>query len=167
MNYRVRSFYSRGAFLVLVWMALLNATFWSFIQMYSPLSRGLGGYWFVPGLLVGLLVFSAPLSGWLADARYGNFNVFKTGSVLLFVATVLACASSLILENSSGNWSSMIPLIISGGVIPVLYALFVVGSIASFVTALQLGLDQMPESSAANVSSFIASFISLPGLCSQ
>ena len=160
MNYRVRYFYSRGAFLVLVWVALLNATYWSLFKMYAPLSRGIRGYTYIPILAVGLCIFSAPFSGWLADARYGNFKVFKAGSVLSFIATVMACASSLILEHASGsNWSSVISLIVSGGVNPVVYALFVVGSLACFVTALQLGLDQMPESSAANVSSFIAWFI--------
>ena len=38
-----------------------------------------------------MALFSAPLSGWLADAKLGNYKVFRFGVVLLFISTVLNC----------------------------------------------------------------------------
>ena len=38
-----------------------------------------------------LAFLSAPLSGWLADAKFGNYVVFRAGAVLLFISTVINC----------------------------------------------------------------------------
>ena len=48
-------------------------------------------------------------------------------------------------------------------VVSVLYciggSLFVVAAVACLVTSLQLGLDQMPDASSSNITSFIAWFV--------
>ena len=94
--------------------------------------------------LVALL--SAPMSGWLADAKFGNYKVFRFGAVLLFISTMINCVVLIsevqVLEsNQVLKW---IHLSIGD-------TLFVVG--ACGVTALPLGLDQMPDASSANITS--------------
>ena len=48
---------------------------------------------------------AAPLSGWLADAKFGNYKVFRFGVVLLFIFTVMNCLllilEALVWENST------------------------------------------------------------------
>ncbi len=46
-----------------------------------------------------LLVLLAPILGWFADARCGNYRVFRVGASLLFLATVVGCICVLILLN--------------------------------------------------------------------
>ena len=103
-------------------------------------------------VLVG--VVAAPLSGWLADAKFGNDKVFRVGAVLLFIATVMNCLF-LILETQNLKFNSTLTWInycLS-------YSLFVSGASACVVTALPLGLNQMPDASSSNIESYISWFI--------
>ena len=101
-----------------------------------------------------LVVVSAPLSGWLADAKFGNYKVFIVGVVLLFISTVINCLllilEELVWENNCVlKWTH---LFFCG-------SLFVAGVCACFVTALPLGLDQMPDASSSSITSYIAWFV--------
>ena len=83
--------------------------------------------------------------------KVGYYKVFRIGVFLLFISTVLNCLSltieAFILENyQTVRW-------IQHGII---YSVFVVGGSACLVTLLPLGLDQMPDASAFNISSFIS-----------
>ena len=97
---------------------------------------------------------SAPLSGWLADAKFGNYKVFIVGAVLLFISTVMNCLL-LILEELV--WENNCVLKWTG--LCLFGSLFVAGVCACFVTALPLGLDQMPDASSSSITSYIAWFV--------
>ena len=158
---RVRIFYSKGAFLVLFWTTLFSTTVWLYIRMYELFFQGIQDTGlnrnFSPVLLIPLLV-SAPLAGWLADMSLDNYRVFRIGSILLFSGSVLGCVFVLIWENVDGI--SKFTHIFSHIVMPITgYSLGLIGGLSCLVTSLQLGLDQMPDASAANISSFIAWFV--------
>ena len=158
---KVRHFYSKGAFLVLFWTTLFSSTVWMYVRMYKVLFRGIqdtGIYYILSPFPFIPLFVSAPLVGWLADVKLGNYGVFKIGSILLFFTSVLGCVCMLVFENVDDH--NRLAYIISGDVTPVaIYSLGTIGGISCLVTALQLGLDQMPDASAVNISSFIAWFV--------
>ena len=86
-KYRVRWFSSKGAFLVLLWTLLVFIVCCSFYGQMSDLvdySDFPVSWLHLCLLFVALL--SAPLSGWLADAKFGNYKVFRAGAVLLFIS---------------------------------------------------------------------------------
>ena len=146
---------------MLLWTTLFSATAWLYIRMYEVFFRKIQytphhhGYSLVP--LIPLFA-SAPLAGWLADMKLGNYRVFRIGSILLFLDSILGCLCVLISENV-GELNGL-ARIFSGAVAPtIVYILASVGGLSCLVTALQLGLDQMPDASAANISSFIAWFV--------
>ena len=153
MKYRLRCFYSKGAFLVLLWITLESLASWSFIYVYKPLYKDIqhvNGYSKLTLLpLVPFLAF-APLAGWLADSKFGNFKVFKFGAFLLLLSVLMTSVCTLLIMNIR-PWA----FVLSCTVVPIAYSLWLVGLTACLVTALQLGLDQMPDASAANVISFI------------
>ena len=99
--------------------------------------------------LVPFLAF-APLAGWLADSKLGNFKVFKFGAVLLLLSVLTASICTMLLQNVH-SWAFMV----SCAIVPIAYSLGFIGITVCLVTALQLGLDQMPEASASNIISFI------------
>ena len=95
-KYRVRWFSSKGAFLVLLWSFLIFGTVISLFKVISSLFQfpqhdpsAFKSWLIVIPLLV--VFVSAPLSGWLADAKFGNYKVFRVGVVLLFISAVLNC----------------------------------------------------------------------------
>ena len=143
---------------MLLWTTLFSATAWLYARMYEVFfqdNQHYHGYFLV--LLIPLCV-SAPLAGWLADVKLGNYRVFRIGSILLFLGSILGCLCLLILENV-GELNGL-ARIFSGAIAPtIVYTLGSIGGLSCLVTALQLGLDQMPDASAANISSFIAWFV--------
>ena len=141
-KYRMMWFSSNRALLILLWTLLVVVG--CILPTQSIIIRTRHGAT-VPLLsllifLFVLVVVSAPLSGWLADAKFGNYKVFIVGAVLLFISAVLNCLllilEELVWENNSVlKWTH---LCLCG-------SLFVAGGCACFVTALPLGLDQMPD----------------------
>ena len=157
-KYRVRWFSSKRAFLVLLW-TLLVAIHCSIlvhiviVEYHQTYDLSVTSKWSlsVPAILT---LVSAPLSGWLADAKFGNYKVFRVGAVLLFISAVMLCLFLIIKElniESSHVLNWILLLFVS--------CFFAVGSCACFVTALSLGLDQMPDASSSRITSYIAWFV--------
>ena len=150
-KYRVRWFSSKGAFLVLLWTLLLVISCSLLVQTARYPSVPTDWLFAIP---VTFAFVSAPLSGWLADGKFGNYKVFRVGVVLLFFSAVINCLF-LILEAlvwSNNNVFKIIHLCMAS-------TLFAIGIGACTATALPLGLDQMPDASSSSITSFIAWFV--------
>ncbi len=98
------------------------------------------------------LLSCIPITGWLADIWYGNFKVFRFGALLFFVSTVLTCICLIIEEEGVHPTLTRVAITVA------LLGSYL-GVSACIVTALQLGLDQMPDASSDNIISFIKWFI--------
>ena len=153
MKYKLRYFYSKGAFLVLVWIMLITSALTFLFRMFTK-SGGIQTYIHYKDqrfLLLPIIAF-IPIAGSLADVRYGNFKVFKFGALLFFVSTVLTCICVIIKDKRVHPTVTMVAITAA-----VLAAY--IGISACLVTAFQLGLDQMPDASSDNIISFIKWFI--------
>ena len=153
-KYQVRLLHSKGAFLVVLWvlfMYIVCLPYYSFDYMYQLLPNG--DWLIIIPVLVACL--SAPAAGWMADAKFGNYRVFKSGVTFLFLYSALYCLSLVFKQLF---WESNLEIIT--WIHFSLYASFlVIGGCTCVVTALPLGLDQMPDASASNITSFIAWFV--------
>ena len=157
-KYRVRWFSSKGAFLVLLWTLLTfsvsRCLFFNFTFKPVHIDLSVHIQWVIWVLIIILLLVSAPLSGWLADAKFGNHKVFRAGAVLLFIASVMNCLL-LILEEVLWENNQVLKWIY----LCLVSALCVVGTCACLATALPLGLDQMPDASSSSITSYITWFV--------
>ena len=156
-KYRVRYFSSKGAYLVLLWSLLISIVsdaLYFLVADNLPPAAAHNNWLFSISLVVVLV--AAPLSGWLADAKFGNYRVFRFGVVLLFISTVINCLL-LILEALVWQNSTILKWIR----VCLVSSLFVVGGSACtcIAPALPLGLDQMPDASADSITSYIAWFV--------
>ncbi len=146
-KYKMRWFYSKGAFLVLIWVLLCSTTI-SLIFRTFQVQFNIANYspWlFTIPLVVGILTV-LPV-GWLANSKFGVYNMFKFGHIVLFIGTLFA--SVLTLSNDIvGEHITLILGFVNG-------ALQVVGGLALIIPILQLGLDQMPVASSSNITSFV------------
>ena len=151
-KYRVRWFSSKGALLVLLWtlLVVISCSLPSHIEA-ARLNSG-PSRWLVV-IPVMLLFVSAPLSGWLADAKFGNYKVLKIGIVLLFISAVMNC---LYLIVEALGWSYFVLKWMHTCIV---YNIFIVGCCVCMVTALPFGLDQMPDASSSSITSFISWFV--------
>ena len=153
-KYRMRWFSSKGAFLVLLWTLLLGIAVNLFVlTVILPVDMSVLSIQYLLSPIIFALV-SAPLSGWLADAKFGNYKVFRVGVVLLFISAVMNCLflilEALVLENNH---------VLEEIKFCAIWSVFAVGCCACIVTALPFGLDQMPDASSLSITSFIAWFV--------
>ena len=159
VKYRIRWFYSRGSLLVLVWNILIIAAVDSqailSVKLYSGLTTQLNTIsWIIISVALIALLVCTLLCGWLADARFGKYRVFKTGSVVLFSVEVMLCLCSLVFSNK------LVPPVVIVVITRIVLGLDLIGTTSCIVTSLQFGrLDQMPDASAANITSFISWFV--------
>ena len=153
MKYKLRYFYSKGAFLVLVWIMLITSVMTSLYRMFTK-SGGIQTYLHYKDqrLLQLPIIAFTPIAGSLADVRYGNFKVFRFGALLFFISAVMTCIGVIIKDEGV---DSTLTMVATTAAVLVAY----LGASACAVTALQLGLDQMPDASSDNIISFIKWFI--------
>ena len=150
---------TKAAALVLLWTLCLCTALWSISELTGALYKGLNRNETVPTLQIlipstVLITFALPLSGWLADSRFGNFKVFRAGCVLMFLGSVMMCVC--ILVDNNFNLSRYQALyIVSVVTVPISILASLAGGSACFVTVFQLGLDQMPDASSAGITSYI------------
>jgi len=175
-QFKVRWFHSKGAGVVIFWAFLISCSsqidiLISKLMAYSivsispldllPLQKtmvknGIEIIW------VFSAIFSILLASWLADTKLGNYRVFKSCSVLLYISSVILCALSLYNENTESLDSSNISVNILMLVIYLVnFAVIQFSSISCLVVAVNLGLDQMPDASSDNIISFITWFTSI------
>lgn len=154
-KYQLRKISSKAAVLVLVWNTLTTSIFGSldnldavFDLTEDPIST------VVPYIT---LFISALFAGWLADTYLGHYHTAKIGFVLLFIGSVMQ--SVLIVARHVSDVHYKWPEGLSIAMVT-LTAAIGYGSVAiQLVTLLQVGLDQMPDSSVRNITSFIAWFV--------
>ncbi len=89
-------------------------------------------------------LFGAVFSGWLADAKLGNYRVMKYCFVLLFFLCLLSSAFTLVPDIT--HYVYVVSVLSCIGV-----SLLIIAGVACSVTSLQLGLDQMPDASSSNI----------------
>ena len=147
---------TKAAALVLIWNLCLSTTLWSTYSLAHPVIESVTTVEtesILYTILIAIVLLALPLSGWLADSRFGNFKVFRAGCVLMFLGSVLLCVCILIVNNSDNEVS-----LVTSEVLSPFFVLFSSGSSACLVTVFQLGLDQMPDASSAGITSFIYCF---------
>ena len=154
----MRCCYSRATALVFMWSLNVSTSVWSYNEVkeniYNELTTN-GVIHFVFKSLVSTLtvVVGIPLSGWLADQKFGNFKVFKSGCALMFLGSLLLCLGILVLKNIDSNGRGFF---ITGIIVASLPDLvFFSGGSACLVTVFQLGLDQMPDASSTDIVNYI------------
>ena len=155
----MRCCYSKATALIFVWSLCVFAAVWCYNDVKWHVYSGLGVNGDVNLIVLesivplSTLVIAIPLSGWLADQRFGNFNVFKAGCVLMFLGSLLLNLGILVLKNADLNGEGA--FITSIVVAPLACLIFFSGGSAGLVTVFQLGLDQMPDASSTDVISYI------------
>ncbi len=152
-KYKMRWFYSKGAFLVLVWVILCSMTATLACRIIEEVSAD--GYvpsWLIAIPLLITCVAALPL-GWLANTKIGVYNTTKYGMILMFLSTFLVSVSTLFFDF---DFVKNHPQIMGYLICLVLGIFFTIGMEAFIVSVLQLGLDQMPDASSSNITSFIA-----------
>ena len=129
----------KAAALVLLWNLCFCVAMWSVVNLADPMIRSVAhsaetevADYFIYTILVVVVVFAFPLSGWLADSQFGNFKVFRAGCVLIFLGSVLLCVCTLVVKNLQ------VP-VATGKVLGLISLLCSFAGSACFMTVFQLG----------------------------
>ncbi|XP_064401296.1 solute carrier family 15 member 4-like [Halichondria panicea] len=154
-KYRVRKFYSKGAYLVLAWILLVSATA---IASYSLIESVNTDYpnWLgaIPLSLFLLLAFCL---GLLANYKLQDYTIIRIGIISLFFVAMVSSIYFLVLGPGLEHRFEKYRLL-NEIVYCIVGSVFLV-ALTCFFCTLQLGLDQMPDASSSSITSFIAWFV--------
>ena len=169
-SYKVRRFSSKGALLVLI----LNFLMWAGYGV--PAGKG-NAYYFYRGADVNPSISSddeppsylrdtIPILFWspavlvlglLADIRYGRRRIVCFGMVLLWLVTIVDCVRATLFYYTPNHFQHKTEL---------LHAIFIIDAVLSYIASaaflinsVQLGIDQLADASAEQVSSFIRWYV--------
>ena len=142
-RYTPRYVKNKGAILVLVCNYLIT----SLLQiLLHTIDRGHKYVSIACLLLFGLTL---PIAGWLADTRIGRYKVIHCSIWIMWIAIVLATASSVIVQFVDGY------LNINATLLTVLLSLAAIGFGGYQANIIQFGLDQLYDASTTEIKSFI------------
>ncbi len=158
-RYSLRMFYAKGALLVLMWTILVMIAAITLVMLFfdsflTTLVNEKHVWYLLLFVPLCSCLLLAPLSGWLADARFGSYKLIRVAFVLLFVSSVCYGVLGVVISEGVPFNSVFVNVF-------VILASTVTGIAVSvcLVTSIQLGLDQMPDASSSNITSFIAWYV--------
>ena len=157
--YSIRRPKGKGAFLVLLWNFLIFSYQYAALDSIVTIivrTRGDLAPWLTLLLYVvletSLPKFLYPVAGWLADAKFGRYNVMRVsiwimwiGSVVLSVAQIMEFA----LDHDHTSDDTFLPVYI------IVYILNAIGIAGYHANVIPFGIDQMEDGSSDNYSAFI------------
>ena len=145
MRYRPRILKNKGAILVLVWNFMILFTI-NYAMMEIKISYDL-----VHALILAAIAILLPVAGWLADVRFGRYKMICWSMWTMWISTMLLSMSYVvvsIMELQNDHIYKKIALVLIG-----LYAIGVGGFVVNII---QFGVDQLPDASTTEITSFIS-----------
>lgn len=163
LKYRPRSFSSKGAKLILLWNFLTTMALFNLIaaENHTVLTVNAFGLSITIAMLVVAITvwfLSTILSGWLADVRLGRYKVIKASLVLIWLTTIVNTIRIILTP------FLMIPQAVELTCIFTELVIGITGIAAFYVNGVQFGLDQMPDASSEQITSFIAWNVTLQAI---
>ena len=142
-SYKPRRVKHKGAILVLVWNLLVMNVLTALQSVAGPLAI----VWLVGAGLIPLF------AGWLADAHIGRYKVIRCSIWIMWIASVLATASSVTAQMVD-QYQSIDAYVLKG--LLTIMAVGVGGCLANFI---QFGMDQLHDASTTEITSFIIWYV--------
>ena len=142
-TYRIRKLKNKGAMLLLVWNFLAVSVF------YYPMSH--------PTLDMHNIIWglTLPIAGWLADVYLGWYKVIRWSIWIMWIASVLLVASSVLSQLVESYYS------INNYITIVLFLIMSVGFGGYQANIILFGIDQLQDASTDEITSFISWYLCL------
>ena len=141
-TYNIRKLRSKGAIVLLLGNYFVYSLFYYLVGHYSSTTPK--PYYITWGL-------SVPVFGWLADVRIGRHKMMRWSTWIMWLAFMLATASSVIAQFIDNHYNYAITVV-----------LFIIAS-AGFggyqANVIQYGLDQLHDASTDEITSFISWYV--------
>ena len=153
-KYRFNIFRSKGAVLVLFWcfLALFVLQFVTLIADQKSLLILEDDNVVNPLVIFNMCMLFYPILGWLADVKFGRYQIVRWGLRTLWVVSILLCLASVTLDFVS------LPLVLVKFVKPVLYVPICLSLGCLISNILQFGIDQLEDASSSEIMSFLRWF---------
>ena len=152
--YRIGWLKNKGAVLIALWNFLVSHVYYFLrdgkdeSRSEDPLNAS------ISGMLLMSLTLLFPLYGWLADRRLGRYKTVHYGMCIMWISAILAT-----LGESLGHLSGTYDTSIKVWVFRCLCIVMTIGFGAFQSNITQLGIDQLIDASASEITSFILWYI--------
>ena len=156
VQYRLQWITNKGAVLVVIWSYLAWSVFHLLRNSYTYSEKQRDKDVSDGGIILSL-VFSAlfyPIGGWLADAYFGRHRLVRYSTCIMWIGTVLVTINEILAHvNSTYNNAAKYWVNI------VMFFIMAVGLAGFQSNIIQLGVDQLPDASSTEITSFITWYV--------
>ena len=151
LGYHPRILKNKGAIMVIVWNFMVaftnNYIIWNVFKVQSDMVH------FIVCGIVGILL---PIAGWLADVQFGRYKVICWSVWTIWISSMVLAMSYVMVD--------IIPLHIDYShthqkIVIVLVTLIKTGVGGFQANIIQFGVDQLPDASTTEITSFISWFV--------
>ena len=151
--YRVKWLKNKGAILILTWNYLVWSVYFLFRAGYREKQLKNPFHETDTGIIMWCMAILCPIGGWLADTRIGRYKVIHYSMLFMWIGVVLTTIGELVLTNI--NIGTANDTVLSTGVYTCLSLFTMVGFVGFVSNILHLGIDQLTDASANEITSFI------------
>ena len=147
ISYRMRKLKTKGAILILIWSFMVMGVF------YSLLDRLLVSYH--DSVITSVMTISGvtlPITGWLADVRFGRYRVMRCSIWTMWISSLLLTTVYVVFSLIEFNHSGLVYNTLTFLVVVLL--VFGIGGFQAIV--IQFGVDQLNDASTTEITSFVA-----------
>ncbi len=147
-TYRVRKFYSKGAYLVLAWMLLASVAARTFVFIVNVVKVKYPMW--LGAISISLVLLITLCLGLLANSKLQDYTISRIGFILLFLVTMVSSIYVLVLGPRLGYGFGFGKYRLINEVVYCMFLCLCVVALTCFMCILQLGLDQMPDASSSS-----------------
>ena len=156
-NYRLKWLKNKGAVLVVSWSYLAFSVFHFMILGSNAVVQQRGSASQSPtGIILLALTVLFPVGGWLADAYLGRHKMIRYSMWIMWISVITIILWYILSEYV---YTKYLPNSIKVGLPVILYILMTIGLVGFQANIIQLGIDQLTDSSATEITSFITSYV--------
>ena len=137
---------NKGAILIIVWSFLVGSVFHLLRAGYSEKT---GKHASNTGIILISSTLLYPIGGWLADTRLGRYAVIRYSMWILWICSLLLTVSEVIADVSD------VYAVHSTMIFNAFYIIMAIALGGFQSNIIQLGIDQLADSSSAEITSFI------------
>ena len=147
-RYRIKLIHNKGAILILVWSFLVTNL--GYCISYS-VSRTYSSLVYV--IILTTVGLTIPLTGWLADVRYGRYKIIQWSMWTMWISSLLLTSGLVFLQLFELQNDTALKLVMS------LLIPLGIGYGGFQANIIQFGVDQLPDASSCEVRAFVAWYV--------
>lgn len=152
---RIKWVKNKGALLIIAWNYFVFSLYFLLKEGYKEKQWNDPFHVTDTGIALCCLAVLLPIGGWLADTRIGRYKMIRCSMWIMWIGIVLTTVAELLLSSVGTVQNDSI----NNGIYLLMCSIMVIGLSGFMSNIIHLGIDQLIDASATEITSFITWYV--------